>query len=135
MVPPSARLLTSDVQNTCQLQPWNPRGVRGKNDLLGSLCQEILLTGFTALELVDFAKKCSCDSQAEVVVGVSRPNLSSGSVRAGQRASRETWWPEPRSLAALTTLGALGWGMKSEKKLCAMFPSPSCPCCVWDLVL
>lgn len=42
--------------------------------------------------------------------------------------------PEPHSPGALTTVGALGWGMKSEKQLCATFPSPSCPYWVWDLV-
>ena len=31
-------------------------------------------------------------------------------------------------------LRALWWVTKSEKHLCAMFPSASCPCWVWALV-
>lgn len=45
--------------------------------------------------------------------------------------------PEPHSHSpgTMTTFGAPGWGVKSEKQPCAMFPSPSCPCWVGDLVL
>lgn len=143
MVLPSAQLLTSDVRNSCQLQPLNPQGVKGKNDLHRSLCQEILLTCFTTPELVVFAKKRSCNSQAEVVVDVRGAKLS-----CRVRALRLECFPgdvthagsldplpepEPHSPGVLTTVGALGWGMKSEKQLCAMFPSPSCPYWVWDL--
>lgn len=70
MVLPSAQLLTSGVRNSCQRQPFKSQGVEGKNDLHRSLCQEILLTCFTTPELVVFAKKRSCNSQAEVVVDV-----------------------------------------------------------------
>ena len=76
MVQPSAQLLTSDVCNSCQLQPLNPQGVKGKNDLHRSLCQEILLTCLTTLELVVFAKKCSYNSRAEVVMDARGAKLS-----------------------------------------------------------
>lgn len=80
MVLPSAWLLTSDVLNSCQNQPLNPQGVKGKNDLHRSLCQEILLTCFTTLELMVFTKKqCGCDSQGHVSFPCRCPRTGSRS--------------------------------------------------------
>lgn len=123
MVLPSARLLTSHVLNSCQIQPSTPQGVKGKNDLRRSLCQEILLTCFTTLELIVFAKKqCGCNSQAGwswKSEGRARLQGHSTAVRVAlPRGHVSCRLPRPAPLAEPRFLRALDWGTKSEEQLC-----------------
>lgn len=93
---------------------------------------------FTTLGLVVFAKKqLSCNFQAGwpwMSEEQARPQGHSTPVTAGLPRGHVPCRGPGTGSQAVSFPQGLGWGTKSEKQLCTIFPPPSCPARVWGLV-